>query len=516
MADLTSGYIRDIWELDGVPAFREFWTYGLFLWKHLYRGFYSPWHIVPAPSVSNPKGTRELYRMGVAKLISAQLAKYVWGEQCEVNVSQEGSEILAEYVAQVLVANNFYTKLGELYEQCAALGGGVIKVYAEVPKDESGNDAGEPVICLSYHMADQFVPTAWDNADITEGIFLSREAKDGYYYTRVEWHKWDGNTYVIENRVFREDSSTINRIAAQAATEPQTILGYNYPLDRIYPLLSPSTSISGLEQSLFSYIRPAGANNIDDNSPLGVSIYANAMGQLRACDIAYDSFVREGELCRPRIIVPARAVRPFVNEQGRLVRYFDTTDSVYEAFSFDDTEDLKIIDNTCTLHTGERLEAINGALSLLAGAIGFDAGVLSFDKDAGMKTATEVVSERSKTYTTIHAHQDILKAAIEKTVHNIIDLASVYGVSYNGQSIAALAVRGYEVNIHFDDSIISDKQKEMADALLEVGNGVMSKMTYLQDIKGYTEEQARAELQRIGEEGLISPVAVDKLDAFND
>ena len=65
----------------------------------------------------------------------------------------------------------------------------------------------------------------------------------------------------------------------------------------------------GLSTSLFAYYRPAIANNLDDDSPLGVSIYANALSTLQALDICYDSFVQEFRLGRKRIIVPAQCLR---------------------------------------------------------------------------------------------------------------------------------------------------------------------------------------------------------------
>lgn len=69
--------------------------------------------------------------------------------------------------------------------------------------------------------------------------------------------------------------------------------------------MNEETSLQGLTTSLFAYYRTAIANNIDENSPLGVSIYANALSTLKALDICYDSFIREFRLGKKRIIVPA-------------------------------------------------------------------------------------------------------------------------------------------------------------------------------------------------------------------
>ena len=82
-------------------------------------------------------------------------------------------------------------------------------------------------------------------------------------------------------------------------------------------------------------------------------------------------------------------------------RYFDSTDEAYVAFKTDDTDALKIQDNTVSLRVTEHEQAINAFLSMLCLQVGFSAGTFTFDKASGIKTATEVISENSKTYKTI-------------------------------------------------------------------------------------------------------------------
>ena len=42
---------KDIFEVGGVPAFNQFYYFGIFIWKYLYKGFYSPWHRILAPTI---------------------------------------------------------------------------------------------------------------------------------------------------------------------------------------------------------------------------------------------------------------------------------------------------------------------------------------------------------------------------------------------------------------------------------------------------------------------------------
>ena len=507
---------KSVFDLGGMPSFQQFYDFGVFIWKMLWKGFYKPWHYIPAPTVADPNARRTMYRMNMAKAVCAEMAGLVWGEECSVNVSMEGRESTEEnpdplngFIQKVLCKNAFREKMQESIEEGLALGGSALKVWAEAKHDEDGNEIHDSrKIMIGYAMADQFVPISWDNARVTEGVFISRIAKGGWYYTRLEWHKWNGLTYIITNELYRSEIQK-----GKNGADSQDILGVRYPLAEIYPYLDEVTEVP-VEESLFTYWRTPIANNLDDNSPLGMSIYGNALETLHALDICYDSFVREFRLGKKRIIVPARAVRSVADpETGRLLRYFDPNDETYEALASDTPEDLKITDNSVELRVEEHVAAINAFLSILCLQIGFSAGTFTFDQHTGLKTATEVVSENSKTYKTIKTLQNQIRPAIEHLVRNIIDVAILYGMDFDGQTIESLAKNGYNVNITFDDGVTQDRQTNINEGVMLVGAGLLSKFTFMTDPKygqGLTPEEAQAELDRIKGEGTgkVDPLAI--------
>ena len=507
---------KDVFELGGVPSFQQFYNFGVFIWKWIWKGFYKPWHVIDCPTIANPNATRRLYRMNTAKAICSEMAGLVWGEECTINVSMEGRESteenpdpLNQFIQSVLEKNAFHEKMQESIEEGLALGGSALKVWAESKRDENGNELPDTrKIMLGYAMADQFIPISWDNANVTEGVFVSRIARGGYYYTRLEWHRWNGLTYVITNELYRSEMQK-----GKNADSSQDILGVRYPLSEIYPELDEVTTIP-VEESLFTYWRTPIANNLDDNSPLGMSIYGNSLETLHALDICHDSFVREFRLGKKRVIVPARAVRSVVDPvTGKLCRYFDANDETYEAFASDNPEDLKVTDNSVELRVEEHIAAINAFLSILCLQTGFSAGTFTFDQHGGLKTATEVVSENSKTYKTIKTIQKQIRPAVEHLIRNIIDVAILYEVEYDGQKIESLVANGYNVNITFDDGITQDRQTNLNEGVMLVGAGLLSKYTFMTDPKygqGLTPEEAQAELDRIKAEGTgkIDPLAV--------
>ena len=506
MAESMDLFKKDVFELEGVPAFREFYTLFIFPWQAIYKGFYRAWHEVDIKTIHDPKGKKRLMStMNAGKMACAQMARYVWNEQCAISVSMASApkeDPLNAYLQKVLKDNRFGTSFGDLLEKVFALGGGALKEWVEIPKDENGNDIGEGKVRIGYTMASQFVPTAWDNAKIRAGIFISREARDGYYYTVLEWHRLDGNVYRVTNDLYRMPIKD---------AEPQNILGWWYPLNEIYPLLSPDTTIYDVENAFFQYIRPFGANYADDNSPLGMSIYAAALNTLHGLDIMFDSLQREFVLGKKRIIAPVRAMKTAVLDGGRLNRFFDADDEVWEALATDSAEDLKIHDNSVELRVEPHITGINGDLSILCAQIGFDPGTLSFDASKGLKTATEVISENSKTFSTVKAHENIIRDSLEQMVRAILELSVHYGLTYEGQSIESLIAGGYSISVKFDDSIIQDKDAEINQGTMLVGAGLMSKKKFMVDTLGYTPEDADKELAQIKAEGTGNAVTVDKL-----
>ncbi len=218
-------------------------------------------------------------------------------------------------------------------------------------------------------------------------------------------------------------------------------------------------------------------------------------------------------LGRKRIIVPSSYLDVVVDrETGQLIRRFDPHSSVFEALNIDpDTGDMPT-DNTQTLRVTDHREGLNILFSVLCLQMGFSPGTFTFDQAGGVKTATEVISENSKTYKTIKGNQAQLKTAIQRAVDGIIELAVLYDMrTAEGVPVASLVQGGYHVNVVFDDSILQDRQTNLNEGILLVTNGLMSKQTYMTQILGMTREEAQAELEAIRAESGVSGTAVDAM-----
>lgn len=444
-------------------------------WKQLYSGYYPKWHDTTIRTIG---GTipHKMRSLNMAKVASEEMATLVFNEKCLISI---GDDDLAQKIDKVLDRNGFYKEFQRFLEYSFALGGMVIK--AHVANEE---------VKLSYVKADSFMPTGWTNKKITEGVFLNEIVKDDERYTHLEWHEWQGATYVVTNELYEAKASASD-------------IGVKVPIGKLYPDIEPVVEIEGLTSSLFTYIKPNTANNIDLDSPLGISIYANSLDVMNSLDVAFDSFEREFRLGKKRILIPDTAVRAVVDpKSGKSVRYFDPNDEVYQAFKFGDQGENTVKDMSVELRVDEHVAAINALLNLFSMQTGFSAGAFSFDGQA-VKTATEVVSENSKTFRTKQSHETIIEAGIVEMVDMIIDLSVLY-------ELIDKPDKEHDVSVMFDDSIAEDKMGELNYWLQLVSAEMASRKLAMQRVLGLTEEAAEKELQAIAaEKQLDLPASID-------
>lgn len=453
--------IASITEVKTLPIDEKFYSL-IGDWKSIYQGYYPEWHDVKYHTIDGTK-SRRLNTLGMPKVVSQEMASLIFNEKCEINISDDA---FGENVNKVLKDNQFYSQFQSHLEFMFGLGGTVVKPYVE-----------DDQIKLSYVTADCFIPISWNNQGIFEGAFLFQTRKGKRYYTHIEFHLKTETGYRIKNELFESENAGK--------------LGHKVNIGVLYPDLEEEVIIDNLERPLFVYFRPNIANNIDMTIPLGIPLYANAMDTLHSLDIAFDSFQREFRLGKKRILVPATAVKAVPDENGNMVRYFDATDEVYQAFTTGNLDNQKIYDNSVELRVDEHISAINALLNLLAMQTGFSSGTFTFD-GKGVKTATEVVSENSKTFKSKQSHEIIIENGIQELVETIKVLADLYNLFPT--------VDDYDVTVQFDDSIAEDENSEIDKQIKLVSSGLTSKKRAIMKIHGVTEEEALEIIQEIIQE----------------
>lgn len=131
---------------------------------------------------------------------------------------------------------------------------------------------------------------------------------------------------------------------------------------------------------------------------------------------------------------------------------------------------------------------IQRSLDVLSLKTGMGTGRYQFDA-SGVKTATEVISEKSDLYQNLQKNEISIKAAL-------INLVKAVAFLDTGSDV--------EVTVDFDDSIIEDSNTTIDRNIKLVQGGLRSKLTANMEIYKCSETDTKKELERIVQDGQIT------------
>ena len=409
------------------------------------------------------------YRLGMAKKVCEDWANLMLNEKVAIKAGSYESRL-----NEILQSNNFNVRGNQLVEMAFALGTGAFVEYM----DGGGN------VVIDFIRADMIYPLSWDNGDITECAFGSNRVSGGKEIIYLQIHRKghadpeDGDTatenpdtYYIENRY----------IDAESGKELD-------PPDSVLPVID-----TGYEKPLFQIVMPNICNNVDLDSPLGISVYANSISQLKGCDLVYDSYMNEYVLGRKRILVPLSQAKRQMQEDGISTPVFDPNDTVYYLLPDDRNNSQSLTEVDMTIRAQEHELGIQRSLDLLSLKCGMGTGRYQFE-NGGVKTATEVISDKSDLYQNRQKNVIVLEAAL-------IGMAQAVAFLDNG-SVP-------EVTVDFDDSIIEDTNTTIDRNIKLVNAGLRSKLTAIMEIDKCSEADAKKEMERIAEDNQIMGQDVD-------
>lgn len=407
-------------------------------WLSWYQGYVKDFHRYNVYNGIELVG-KDRYALGMGKTISEDWANLLLNEKVKIYTGTDFDKSLEK----VFEYNNFQVKSNQLMELAFALGTGALVQYL---------DASEEVV-IDYIRAGMIYPLSWDNGYVNECAFGSMRERDGKKQYYIQIHKQsDRGTYIIENHIVDAESGTDLDLDEGMLPEVET----------------------GIKIPLFQIITPNIVNNIDLDSPYGISVFANGISQLKGCDLVYDSYMNEFELGKKKITVPVSMAKIQMGTEGVARPVFDKNDTVFYAVPDDREGKNTIKEIDFKLRSEEHDLAITKVLDLLSFKCGMGTGRYKFENGA-VKTATEVISDKSELYQSLIKHEIILRSVLTSMVKAIGQL--------KGTEIE-------DVNIDFDDSIIQDKESERQTDKGDIAIGVMSVLEYRMKWYNETEEEA--------------------------
>ncbi|HAQ4681204.1 TPA: phage portal protein [Enterococcus faecium] len=435
--------------------------------KEIYRNVYGDIEYINSDGY---RQTRPFHSLNVSKVVSRKLSKLVFNDGCNISLDDEKAD---EFLQSVFADNKFRKNFGEELEAGYAIGGLALRPYV---------DTNSGKIKISFCRADTFFPLQSNTNDISEAAIATvtqqAEGQKTIYYTLLEFHEWVDGKYRIRNELYR--------------SEEQKQVGVRIPLNSLekYKNLQEETILDGFSRPLFVYIKLAGKNNINLDSPLSLGVIDNAKRQLADINEKYDEFMWEIEEARRKILASDHFFRVKYDSNGKPVKRFDSKTSVFQRLKSDE---LFIDEFAPSLRSTEFIASINFILRIIELQTGFSSGTFSFDGQS-VKTATEIISENSETFSTRSDNVLIVEEALKELITTIFELAAAYKL-FN-------PVKELGINIDFDDGVFQSQDAKADNYSKLVTAGLTSKLNAIQKLTGATEKEAKRIVYEIRTENL--------------
>ena len=450
------------------------WEKYINIWESWYRGKVRKFHNYYIYN-GQRKVKMQKKSMQGAKKAAEDWADLLYNEKVAINLKDNAD---TEALNEILQKNNAEVIINQGVEKSFALGTGALVVSVQdIEQEENVLDVTNARIKLEFVECKKIIPLTWENRKIIECAFVTTKYKKGQTYIYVAMHilNEQGN-YIIKNYMFKGKYSSF----VEANEEEKEGFIDEFDTKSNIPW--------------FAIITPNICNNIDNETPFGLSVYANAIDTLMCLDNAYDGLDNETTIGRRRIFVSGEMLS-FDGGEQKMV--FDPNDiSVYRMpQGFDKNQMIEHDD--ASLRTSSYIEAVNYQLNILSSKVGFGNERYKFDGQA-IQTATGVISENSDMFRTIKKHEQVLKDSLITIVKAIAYASTVFGNT---------KINADTITIDFDDSIIEDRGTEQVRAMQEVAQDLRSKESYIVNYRNLNKEQAKEELTKIQEEKMSNQEA---------
>lgn len=444
------------------------------LWRDIYKD--------EAPWLDDEQG---VYSLQLGKEICQTLQSQVMSEM-KSTITQPGStapvedesSTTEETKTRASFLNSQYqkhliNKLPNKLEQGMALGGMIFKPYV------SGQN-----VYFDFCRQGSFIPIAFDDDDnIIDIAFPDQFIAGNYIYTKIERQTFNAElrTVVVENKAFKA------QLRNNDDEEEQESLGLEIPLTSVsrWATIDPEVTIENVDRPLFGFYRVPLANNVDMDSPLGISVFSPAIKMIEKADRQFSRLDWEYEGGQIAIDVDESAVnfstgyfgsRPEMDDlRNRLYRSLDLgSDDTYKAF-------------TPSLRDANYLSGLNRYLTRIEDLCGLARGSLS-DVQSEARTATEIKILKQRTFITITNNQQAIENALNDAVYAMDVLTTLYELAPDGE---------YTTTTDWKDSILTDTDTELNQKLQLVGEDILSKAEVRAWYTGEDEETAQAKIDEI-------------------
>ena len=403
------------------------------VWQQFYEGKVDKFHeYMEYQGETQVKRNRKSLHM--AKVISELWSDNIINPETNFFTGNEASQ---KWLDAYIDKHNVKGRLNAFYELTFAFGIGATVQYRD----------GNSKAINQYVRYDNIYPFEVINEEITGCAFASVD-NDIIF---IQVHQKQGSLWVIQNLYFTENGE---RLSNEGRAIP--------------------TFLS--QEKLFQIHQPAIVNNINIGNHMGLSVFANALEELKSVDIAYDALDKEIRNGRMRVYVQGEALT-YVQGESRPLFNKDQDEFYLLPPDAKNIEGTLVKVEAPTLRVEQLIENLKTQLNLLGAKCGL--GDNAFYSDGGsIYTNTEqVVSSNSKFYKTRTKHTTNFHTPLIEMIKGL----------YYLENNRLLTDSCYA---EFDDSIIHDKDKEYARVMQMFNAGLIDRIEVYMQLYKMSEQEA--------------------------
>jgi len=337
---------------------------------------------------------------------------------------------------------------------------------------------------IDIYTPDKFIVTDQANGEITGIVFINQEiSNDGKkYYTRLEYHRiLEDGTYAVSNRCYVGNSKNDMGQAIKIEKTP-------------WSGLLEEAAIENVDAPLYGVLRTPHANNIDIDSPLALSIFSEAIEEIKDLDIAYSRNSKEIIDSKRLLLLDSDRLLPSGGKVTLATAGFEKIRDAmglpdYVKNVYGDGRENFYQEINPSLNTDTRLTGINALLSQIGYKCGFSNGYFVFNESTGIQTATGVEAEQQRTIQFVKDCRDKLESCLNGLIYALNVFADLYRYA---------PVGAYEVTYDFGD-ITYNREEDRARWWGYVVSGKVPAWKFFEKFEGMSEEDAKAMVEEAAE-----------------
>jgi len=443
------------------------------MWREWWRGYVKEAHSYRELGVDGSTRQRKLYSFGMAKRVSEDWAALLLNEKTSIVIEDKATaEWLqgADGTGGVFGEVNFWAEANELLEKAFAYGTGAFVARADGAKISDSGKVVPDAKCkasVEYLDALSIIPLSVEKSKITEAAFVSEFTKRGKTYVYMEIHtKAENGNYQIENEYFMLDGPGLKQ-----ADLPEGIV----------PVID-----TGSPRPWFALVYPNVTVNDADCNGLGMSIYANALDNLLAVDIAFNNFVKDFKLGGKKVFYNKAMLQ--TDSEGKTITPDDVVQQLFQQVGDGMDFDAKqmVQEFNPSLRVTENKDGVQAQLDYLSFKCGMGTKRYQFTS-AGVKTATEYSGEKQELIQHANRHMIVVEAALKTLCSALL---------YIGKEFCNAPVNpDVDIVVNFEDGFIIDEETAAARDMQLVSVGILNAYEYRMKHLGEDEATAKAAIE---------------------